>query len=122
MSTNRPTLGRTFGRQRRQQRGVELLVAANAGDQSGQRGRVDNFLIILQYIGVLVYVIARGSGMAQRDRQQAITADRAARSYIQSAAGRSASVAEEVSKLAARRDQGVLTEQEFETQKAKVLG
>jgi hypothetical protein len=79
------------------------------------------FVIILPFIGVLVYLIARGSGMAHRDQQQAIAADQAARSYIQSAAGTSTSVAEEVTKLAALRDQGVLTEQEFETQKAKVL-
>jgi hypothetical protein len=79
------------------------------------------FVIILPFLGVLVYVIARGSGMARRDQQQAIAADKAARSYIQSAAGTSTSVAEEVNKLAALRDQGVLTEQEFETQKAKVL-
>jgi putative oligomerization/nucleic acid binding protein/phospholipase D-like protein len=79
------------------------------------------FVIILPFLGVLVYLIARGSGMAHRDQQQAIAADQAARSYIQSAAGTSTSVAEEVTKLAALRDQGVLTEQEFETQKAKVL-
>jgi hypothetical protein len=80
------------------------------------------FVIILPFLGVLVYLIARGSGMAKRDQQQAVAADQAARSYIQSAAGTSTSVAEEVNKLAALRDQGVLTEQEFETQKAKVLG
>jgi hypothetical protein len=80
------------------------------------------FVIIVPFLGVLVYVIARGSGMAKRDQQQAVAADQAARSYIQSAAGTSTSVAEEVNKLAALRDQGVLTEQEFETQKAKVLG
>jgi hypothetical protein len=79
------------------------------------------FVIILPFIGVLVYLIARGSGMAHRDQQQAIAADQAARSYVQSAAGTSTSVAEEVTKLAALRDQGALTEQEFETQKAKVL-
>jgi Short C-terminal domain/Phospholipase_D-nuclease N-terminal len=79
------------------------------------------FVIILPFLGVLVYLIARGSGMAKRDQQQAVAADQAARGYIQSAAGTSTSVAEEVNKLAALRDQGVLTEQEFETQKAKVL-
>jgi putative oligomerization/nucleic acid binding protein/phospholipase D-like protein len=79
------------------------------------------FVIILPFLGVLVYLIARGSGMAHRDQQQAIAADQAARSYIQSAAGTSTSVAAEVTKLAALRDQGVLTEQEFETQKAKAL-
>lgn len=79
------------------------------------------FVIILPFLGVLVYLIARGSSMARRDQQQAVAADQAARSYIQSAAGTSTSTAEEINKLAALRDQGVLTEQEFQAQKAKVL-
>ena len=80
------------------------------------------FIIILPFLGVLVYLIVRGSSMARRDQQQAIAADQAARSYIQSAAGTSTSTAEELNKLVALRDQGVLTAQEFEAQKAKVLG
>lgn len=79
------------------------------------------FVIILPFLGVLVYLIARGSGMAHRDQQQAVAADQAARAYIQSAAGSSTSTAEEINKLAALRDQGVLTEQEFQAQKAKAL-
>jgi hypothetical protein len=79
------------------------------------------FIIILPFIGVFVYLIARGSGMERRDRREATAADQAARQYIQAAAGSSASVAEEVNKLAALRDQGVLTEQEFNAQKAKLL-
>jgi hypothetical protein len=79
------------------------------------------FIIILPLIGVLVYLIARGSGMERRDRREAIAADQAARQYIQSAAGSSPSVAEEINKLSALRAQGVLTEQEFNAQKAKLL-
>lgn len=80
------------------------------------------FVIILPYIGVLVYFIARGEDMVSRDRKHAAAADQAARSYIQSVASESPSAADEVSKLAALRDQGVLTDQEFAAQKAKLLG
>ena len=79
------------------------------------------FIIILPFIGVLVYLIARGSGMQKRDVRDARAADQEMRSYIRSAAETPASTAEELSKLASLRDQGVLTEAEFDTQKAKLL-
>ena len=79
------------------------------------------FIIVLPFLGALVYLIARGKGMAERDMGAAVAADQEPRSYIQSAAGTSPSVAEEVNKLVTLRDQGVLTDQEFAAQKAKVL-
>jgi putative oligomerization/nucleic acid binding protein/phospholipase D-like protein len=79
------------------------------------------FVIVAPFLGVLVYVIARGGSMGQRDARQAQEADAAARSYIQSAAGTSTSTAEELTKLAGLRDQGVITDAEFAAQKAKVL-
>ena len=79
------------------------------------------FIIILPFLGVLVYLIARGSGMQKRDVRDARAADQEMRSYIRSAAETPPSTAEELSKLAALRDQGVLTEAEFDTQKAKLL-
>jgi ABC-type multidrug transport system fused ATPase/permease subunit len=80
------------------------------------------FIIILPFIGVLVYLIARGSGMQKRDVRDARAADQEMRSYIRSAAAETpASTAEELSKLASLRDQGVLSQAEFDTQKAKLL-
>jgi hypothetical protein len=80
------------------------------------------FIIILPFIGVLVYLIARGSGMQKRDVRDARAADQEMQSYIRSAAAATPpSTAEELSKLASLRDQGVLTEAEFDTQKAKLL-
>ena len=67
------------------------------------------FIIILPFIGVLVYLIARGSGMQKRDVRDARAADQEMRSYIRSAAATPPSTAEELSKLASLRDQGVLT-------------
>ncbi|MEA2000696.1 MAG: SHOCT domain-containing protein [Actinomycetota bacterium] len=78
------------------------------------------FIILLPWLGVLVYFIARGDSMAGRSMQAAADADAATRSYIQDAAG--SSPAAELAKLAELRDSGALTEAEFAAQKAKVLG
>jgi hypothetical protein len=79
------------------------------------------FIIIMPFLGALVYLIARGGSMHERDRRAAQAADTATRQYIQSAAGTTSSSAEELHKLADLRDRGVLTPQEFEAQKAKIL-
>jgi signal transduction histidine kinase len=78
-------------------------------------------LILLPFLGVLIYLIVRGGSMHKRDMQEAQAADTAMRSYIQSASGTSSSTAEELQKLASLRDTGVLSAQEFEAQKAKLL-
>lgn len=78
------------------------------------------FVIILPFLGVFVYVIARGSSMHDRDVRQAQQADEAARAYVREAA--SSGTADELSKLVALRDQGVLSDAEFNAQKAKLLG
>jgi Phospholipase_D-nuclease N-terminal/Short C-terminal domain len=79
------------------------------------------FIVFLPFLGVLVYLIARGGSMHNRDVRQAQANDEALRSYVQQAAGTSTSSAEEIAKLAALRDQGVLTAAEFDAQKAKIL-
>ena len=79
------------------------------------------FVIYLPFLGVLVYVIARGKGMAERDVKDYQTAEAATQQYIRDTVG-STSSADEIAKLAALRDQGVLTDAEFQTQKAALLG
>lgn len=79
------------------------------------------FLILVPLLAVLIYLIVRGGSMQERDAHHAHQADQAMRSYIQTAAGTSSSTAEELTKLAALRDSGVLTEAEFAAQKAKLL-
>lgn len=79
------------------------------------------FVIILPLLGVLVYLIAQGGNMAQRDIEQAQAIHEAQRAYIQEAAGTSTSAAEEIEKLAALKDRGVITDEEFAAQKAKLL-
>jgi hypothetical protein len=78
------------------------------------------FVVVLPILGVLIYVIARGHGMAERSARDAAAAEDATRAYIQEAAG-STSSADELAKLARLRDQGVLSNEEFEAQKAALL-
>jgi hypothetical protein len=78
------------------------------------------FVIVVPWLGVLVYLLANGDDMGRRSiaRQQA--SQDAADAYVRQAAGSDGS-ADELTKLAALRDSGVLTDDEFVTQKAKLL-
>ena len=80
------------------------------------------FVIVLPFLGILVYLIARGGKMHERAAQQAEEQQKAFDSYVKQAAGTSGSSADELAKLADLKQQGVLTDSEFEAQKAKLLG
>ncbi len=80
------------------------------------------FIIVLPYLGVLVYLIARGHKMHEHALQEAQAQEAATRQYIQNVAGGSTSTADEVARLADLRDKGVISEQEFQAAKAKALG
>ena len=79
------------------------------------------FVIVLPFLGVLVYLIAEGANMAQRDASGAIAMEKAQRDYIRGVAGSSGGAADDLEKLAALKDRGVLTEEEFSRYKAKLL-
>jgi len=80
------------------------------------------FIIILPFLGVFVYLVARGGKMHERQAQQAAEQQKAFDSYVREAAGTSgADTASQLSKLADLKTQGVLTEEEFQSQKAKLL-
>jgi hypothetical protein len=80
------------------------------------------FIIILPFIGVLVYLIVHGHDMYNREARTAQDNEQQFREYVRSAAGSSGGTADEISKLAALHQQGVLTDAEFAAQKAKLLG
>ena len=80
------------------------------------------FVIILPWLGVLVYLIARGDGMAQRSAADAAAMDQAQRAYIQDAAAGGSSSADQLAKLASLKDSGAITADEYATAKAKVVG
>jgi hypothetical protein len=77
------------------------------------------FVVVIPFLGVLVYLIARGSEMHERRERQAMRQDQEFRSYVQQSAGTSS--ADQLAKLADLRDRGVISAAEFEREKAKVL-
>jgi len=80
------------------------------------------FVIIVPFLGVLVYLIARGGKMQERRMQDMAGQKTAFDQAVREAAGTSGGdVASQLSRLADLKSQGVLTDAEFEAQKAKVL-
>jgi hypothetical protein len=82
------------------------------------------FIIVLPYLGVLVYLIARGHKMHEHAARDAATREAAFRDYVQNVAGADSGggTASEITKLAELRDRGVITEDEFQRAKARALG
>jgi hypothetical protein len=78
------------------------------------------FVVVAPFLGVFVYLIARGNAMHERDYEHAQAQEQAFRSYVQDAASPSSS-ADELVKLADLKERGVLSEAEFQAQKAKLL-
>jgi hypothetical protein len=78
------------------------------------------FVLFIPLIGVLVYLIARGGKMHERAVQQAQQQEREFRTYVQETAGQT-TPADQLAKLADLRERGVITAEEFEREKAKVL-
>ena len=79
------------------------------------------FIIVVPYLGVFVYLIARGHKMQEHTLQAAADQEKAFRGYVQNVAASSTSSADEIARLADLRDKGVLSEAEFQQAKAKAL-
>jgi hypothetical protein len=79
------------------------------------------FVILLPWLGVLVYLIARGGSMHERALEHAQRNEQEFRQYVNEVAQPS-SVADELAKLADLRDRGVISADDFESAKAKLLG
>lgn len=77
------------------------------------------FLFLLPWLTALVYLIARGRGMAERAREQALQAKRETDDYIRAAAGRSP--AQEIADAKGLLDSGAISQAEFDALKAKAL-
>jgi hypothetical protein len=98
-----------------------LIDLFRSPDLSGVAKAVWFVLVLfIPLIGVLAYLIVRGGSMHERARQQASQQDREFRDYVQEAAG-PRSAADEITKLAGLRDHGVITSEEFEREKSKLL-
>jgi hypothetical protein len=77
------------------------------------------FVIVLPYLGVFVYLIARGHKMGEHAVRDASRREDQMRSYVQEVAG--TSTAGEIERLAQLQQQGAITEEEFRQAKAKML-
>ncbi len=78
------------------------------------------FVILVPYLGVFVYLIARGHKMQEHAMESAQAQDQAMRQYVQSVAP-TASPADELAKLADLKAKGVISDAEYEAAKAKAL-
>jgi hypothetical protein len=78
------------------------------------------FVIFLPYLGVFVYLIARGSKMRARAMNEAAYQEQETRSYIRDAAG-TPSAATEIARLAELHERGVLDDAEYQQAKARAL-
>jgi len=79
------------------------------------------FLIFVPFLTVLVYLIARGQGMAERSQKEAKQYQAATDEYIRQTAGSAASPSDEIAKAKALLDAGTISQQEYDQLKAKAL-
>jgi Phospholipase_D-nuclease N-terminal/Short C-terminal domain len=78
------------------------------------------FLIIMPFLGVLVYLIANGTGMGERHVERARAQQAQFNDYVQSVATSGGS-ATEIAKAKELLDSGAITQAEFDSLKAKAL-
>ena len=78
-------------------------------------------LIILPFLGVLIYLIANGSGMSQRNLDRSRAQQAQFTEYVQSVATTSGGSAGEIAKAKELLDSGAITQSEFDALKAKAL-
>ncbi|MER5385758.1 SHOCT domain-containing protein [Streptomyces sp. NPDC002688] len=78
------------------------------------------FVVIVPFLGIFVYLIARGRGMGEREMKRMQRNQEDMNSYIRETAGTTGK-ADELAKLADLKTHGHITAEEFETAKAKVL-
>jgi ABC-type multidrug transport system fused ATPase/permease subunit len=77
-------------------------------------------LFLVPFLGMLVYLIARGEGMRERAVREQADMKRHMDDYIRSTAGRGSSV-DELARLSELKDRGAISDEEFERAKAKLL-
>jgi hypothetical protein len=80
------------------------------------------FVILVPWLGILVYLIARGGGMQKRQLEQAKAMQAAQAEYIQSVTKSSGgSATEQIASAKSLLDSGAITQAEFDTLKSKAL-
>jgi hypothetical protein len=79
------------------------------------------FIVFLPYLGVLLYILLRGRGMAERNIKDAQAQEAAFRQYVQQAAG-TGGPADQLAKLVELHEKGKLSDAEFASMKSKIIG
>ncbi|MFD4657183.1 SHOCT domain-containing protein [Kitasatospora sp. NPDC058444] len=82
------------------------------------------FLILLPFLGVFVYLIARGKGMGRREVRRTAEAEQEFRAYVRQTAAETtapSSHVDDLARLAELKNKGDITEEEYQRAKAKVL-
>ena len=77
-------------------------------------------LLIVPFLGMLIYLIARGEGMRERAVREQADMRRHMDSYIRETAGSGSSV-DELAKLSELKDKGAISDEEFQRAKGKLL-
>jgi ABC-type multidrug transport system fused ATPase/permease subunit len=80
------------------------------------------FVVLVPYIGILVYLIARGRGMADRAARAHARAQEQMNAQIRAAAGTSASPSDQIAQAKSLLDSGAIDQAEFDKLKARALG
>ena len=78
-------------------------------------------LIFVPWFGALIYLIARGRSMTERQRARATEMQTAQADYIKQVAGTPSSAADQIASAKALLDSGAIDQNEFDTLKAKAL-
>lgn len=78
-------------------------------------------LVFLPWLGALIYLIARGRSMADRQMAEVARQQAAQQEYIQHVAGKSASPASQIADARALLDSGAISQTEFESLKSKAM-
>jgi Phospholipase_D-nuclease N-terminal/Short C-terminal domain len=79
------------------------------------------FLVVIPFLGVLVYLVAQHDGMAERQQKDVQAQQQQFDSYVRQAAGTGGGAASEIEKAKALLDSGAITQSEFDTLKAKAV-
>ncbi len=79
------------------------------------------FLVIAPFLAALIYLIARGNGMAKRSMAAQADAQKQFNEYVQSVAG-SGSPTDQIAQAKQLLDSGAIDQAEFDRLKAKALG
>ncbi|MFF2331632.1 MULTISPECIES: SHOCT domain-containing protein [unclassified Streptomyces] len=109
---------------------LKVITDIFRSDDLGGWGKAGWLIValLLPYLGVLLYVIIRGTSMGKRDIKEAQERETAFKAYVREAAGTSdaggpkkGGHVEDLTKLAELKDRGAITEEEYQRAKTKLL-